>query len=344
MDRLRLRALITAAAVLAGVATATPSWAQPASRPSSAREPSTAELAQARALFAQAQSAAAAGRWLEAIERFEKVLAIKETPGVVFHLAAALEGAGRLTRGLETFERARDLAQQVDAADVLALTGDRIASLGQRVPRLVVRVPRPAESSDVQLDGAPLSAARWGEAVRVDPGPHRVEATVAGAPFVRGLELREGSWLTVIVGDAGTPVESIPTPAGPRVVPPSRALPATGFAAEDAPVDAGGGGVAVGPIALGAGAVALGVGGLIAFLVAGGENDAAAEACSTAAGCDPGARDTVRTLDGLALGLWIGAGAAVGGAALWWVLDDADGSASVAARVHPRGADLVARF
>ena len=30
---------------------------------------------------------------------------------------------------------------------------------------------------------------RWGETVRVDPGRHRVEATVAGAPFVRELEL-----------------------------------------------------------------------------------------------------------------------------------------------------------
>lgn len=340
MERHRLRPLTVAVALALGGAASTAA-AEPAGDRGGGAEPSAADVALARQLFAQAQAAADAGRWPEAIERFERVRALKETPGVVFHLAAALEGGGRLTEAMEHFERARDLARTAAVADVLELTDGRIRSLAERVPRLVVRVPRPEESAGVRLDGAPLAAAQWGEPLRVDPGAHRIEATVGGGPFVREIELAEGALITVVVGDAAAPVVAPRTAPPPAQAPASRALPATGLAAPDTESRSRPS-VPLGPIALGAGGIALGVGGLVTFLVAGGENDAAAEACATATGCDPGARDTVRTLDGVALGLWIGGGLALGGAAVWWALGTDDGT--VEARFRPLGADMRGRF
>jgi hypothetical protein len=340
VERHRVRPLTAAFAVVLTLGGAgVPAAAEP-SRPEAVRpQPSAAEVARARQLFAQAQAAADAGRWREAIEGFEKVRAIKETPGVVFHLAAALEGSGRLARALEEFERSRDLARTGGVADVLDLADGRIRALAERVPSLVVRVPRPGESADVRLDGTPVAAARWGETLRVDPGAHRVEATVAGSPFVRELDLPEGAVITVVVGDAAAPAVAA-REAPPSSAPVSLALPETGLAPlEPAPQDDG---IPVGPLVLGAGGVALGVGGLVAFLVAGGENDAAAEACATADGCDPGRRDTVRTLDGVALGLWIGGALALGGSAAWWAVGGGD--SPVEARLRPLGADVQGRF
>lgn len=339
MERHRLRPLSVVVALALGGAAA-PAAAEPPRDAAARAEASAADVARARQLFAQAQSAADAGRWSEAIVGFEKVRAIKETPGVVFHLAAALEGDGRLARALDQFEQARDLARAGGVPDVLELADGRIASLAERVPRLVIRVPRPAESVDVRLDGTMLAAAQWGETLRVDPGAHRVEATVAGSPFVRELELTEGALITVVVGDAAPPVAA-PRPTPAPSAPVSRALPATGLAAPD-PAPVVGGGIPAGPLVLGAGGVALGVGGLVSFLVAGSENASAAEACGAAAGCDPGARDTVRTLDGVALGLWIGGGLALGGAAIWWAVGSDD--AAVEARLRPLGADFQGRF
>lgn len=340
MERLGVRALSRGAAAVAlavAVGVVAPDLHAQGAPPTST--PSAADLARARAHFAQGEAAAAAGRWAEAIERFEKVRSIKETPGVVFHLAAAHEGAGHLALALTLFEHARSLAAAGDAADVITLADGRIAALGHRVPRLVVRVPAPAESGEVRLDGAPLPEARWGEPVRLDPGPHRIEAAFRGEPFVRELELGEGTWITVVVGDPGAPT-SAPAPAPPPAAPPTSTLPATGLTAEpSSPPDDG---PPWGPIALGAGGLALVAGGVVTFVVAGSESSSAAEACA-AGSCDPGARDVVRALDVTSLGLWIAGGAAIAGAAVWWTLDDGAGP-TVEARITPGRASLVGRF
>lgn len=339
MERIGLRPLSRVAAAALALAVgvlASPARAQ--GGPTAAAAPSSADLARARAHFAQGESAAAAGRWDVAIDRFEKVLAIKETPGVVFHLAAAHEGAGHLAKALELFERARSIAAAGGVEDVLTLSEARIAALGHRVPRLVVRVPAPGESTAIRLDGAPLPEDRWGEAMRLDPGAHRVEAVFRGEPFVRAIELTEGTWLTVVVGDAAAPT-STPAPAPPAAPAPT-ALPATGLTTEAPAPEAAG--PPWGPIALGAGGLALAAGGVVTFVVAGAESSSAADACA-AGSCDPGARDTVRALDVASLALWITGGAAVAGAAVWWSLDDT-GAPTIEARVAPGRATLVGRF
>jgi hypothetical protein len=163
---------------------------------------SAPELVAARELFRQATEDVDAGRHAEALEKFRRVAAVKETANVRFNIARCEESLGRTGGALADFELAeregsRDPNPQ--AADVAKLAHDRADALRPRVPRLGVTAPSPVPAGlTVTLDGSKLAVAALGTPLPVDPGAHVVTATAPGrAPFRASVSLAAGEAMTV---------------------------------------------------------------------------------------------------------------------------------------------------
>jgi len=187
-----------------------------------AAEPSTAEIAVARRLFREATELRQAEKWDLAAQKLREAIALKETPGLRFHLAHCEEKLGRLVEAQVEYDRADELISAgAKAPDVLPLLEAARAALRERVPTL--RILLSAEPANVHLaiDGVPLSPRLIGEAVPLNPGEHHVQLDAEGrAPVVFTVRLEEGEErsLEAAVGDPPLPPAppTKPAPARPR--------------------------------------------------------------------------------------------------------------------------------
>src|SRR5262245_5802237 len=68
-------------------------------------DPSQAEIKAARQLFSEAERDEAAGRWREALDKFSRVVAFKETPSGLFHKAFCEEKVGLLLSAYQGYKR-----------------------------------------------------------------------------------------------------------------------------------------------------------------------------------------------------------------------------------------------
>ncbi len=268
---------------------------------SDGRAASASDLAAAKRLFEAAEVDQTHMRWAEALEKLERVVGIKETAGVRFHIAVCQEKLGQLAKSLESYERARDLAPSTGSNEVLEMVGPEIERMRARVPRVRVEAPKGVGPLVVLIDQSVYADLPSGHEVRLDPGTHQVLVKVDGEVRLdRLVSLGEGQSETLRVRDwrssspaaTSTPSETSPSPADVDQAE-SDGVPTVAW------------------IALGAGAV-LGVGGYLAYAKA---DDLAAEsaaACAQSIECDPDRADAVRRWDGLALGMWVGAAVGIG--------------------------------
>src|SRR3954470_2756065 len=102
------------------------------SSPLAAKEVSSAELATARRLFAEATALEASSDWNAAVGKLKSAVAIKETPGLRYHLAHCEEQLGALVAASFDYERAaeliRDGAPAPDVEPLLPLAQRRLDS------------------------------------------------------------------------------------------------------------------------------------------------------------------------------------------------------------------------
>lgn len=163
-------------------------------------EPAPAALSEARALFASATELEARGDYAAAVEKLKSALAIKETPGLRYHLAHCEEQLGALVAASNDYARAAELiragAAAPDVEPLLPLAADRLDS---RIARLELVVPAGAQAS-AELDGVALPASAFGAPLKVDPGAHRLLVRSPGqADFKADLGLSSGERRTVKV-------------------------------------------------------------------------------------------------------------------------------------------------
>src|SRR5882672_10460121 len=117
-------------------------------------DPSAADIASARRLFSEATALREAGQWSEAGAKLREAIAIKETPGLRFHLAHCEEQMGRLLAARDDYDRADALIREGAAAsDVAALLEPARSALRERIPTLVVRAPSDARAVGLTIDG-----------------------------------------------------------------------------------------------------------------------------------------------------------------------------------------------
>jgi hypothetical protein len=143
-------------------------------------DPPRTEIATARRLFTEAEALREAGRWADAAAKLREALALKETPGLRFHLAHCEAELGHLVAALAEYDRARELIRAgVRAPDVEALLEPARAAVRALTPTLAVRVAPDLRDVHVTLDGREVPAGELAGSLPLDPGAHSlaVEAT-----------------------------------------------------------------------------------------------------------------------------------------------------------------------
>lgn len=159
-----------------------------------AAEPTPSEISVARRLFEEGKAGEDAGRWRDAADKFRQAAAIKDTPGLRFHLARCEEEQGALVEALVEYDRARELLEGgVKAPDVERLLGEARERVRAKVALVTLRLPRGLENASVSLDGKAVSASVLGVPLPVNPGKHRLQAVAPGrTAYDQAVQLNSG--------------------------------------------------------------------------------------------------------------------------------------------------------
>jgi hypothetical protein len=225
----------------------------------------------AEALFEDARSLAAAGKYAEACPKFADSQRLGPSVSTLLNLANCWEKLGRTATAWATYREAASAANAAGRKDYLATALRRADGLAPKLARLTVTIAPPAAPGlQVKRDGVAVDSAEWGTGIPVDPGPHAVEASAPGRKtWTVSVDVAQDgvqASVTVPVLDEA-PAEAPPaSPAGaatPAATPvslagappsPDTTAPNTGNAQR-----------IVGAVLAGAGVVGLGVGGLLAL-------------------------------------------------------------------------------
>lgn len=157
--------------------------------------PNEAELNAARKMFEDAQAHEAQGRWIEALDLLKRILTVKETAGIRFHMAVCEEHLSQLLAAEADYRRASELADKITGAEgatIVRQSSEALAKLKPRVPLLSFR------STDVpglvvEVEGKPLSGSQLERPLPLDPGEVTVRASAPGrVPLTRRVPLVEG--------------------------------------------------------------------------------------------------------------------------------------------------------
>jgi hypothetical protein len=292
-------------------------------------EPTQAELQMARDLFAKAEKDEEAKDWSAALEKLRRASAVKTTAGLRFHIAACEENLGQLVDALHDYEAAEELAKAdktEKGKQIVAVIAEPLLAIRARVPRLRLTLPADAIDGEIALDGKKLAKEEAANGVPLEPGPHKVEATAPGrTPFATTLTLKEREVTSLEIRLPPIAPAPAAVPAGPKG---ADAGAATMPPAEERTTRSH-----TGAVLVTGGAVVLAVGGLGAFLLAGGAQSDARDECARGGTCD-GARTTVRAWDAVSLGSWIAAAAAAGYAVVLWSKPSHDDRAASPARLR----------
>jgi tetratricopeptide (TPR) repeat protein len=166
---------------------------------SGAAEPSAGEIAVARKLYREAVALEEAAKWSEAEAKLREAIAIKETPGLRFHLAVTQEKQGKLVEALVDYDRAEEMVQRgTRAPDVEQLLGSAREAVRARIPTVTVKAPADAKQLALSIDGKAFAPSLVGKPIPLNPGKHTVRLTAAGAkPYQSEFTLAESEELGV---------------------------------------------------------------------------------------------------------------------------------------------------
>lgn len=168
-------------------------------------EPSAGEKAAAEALFQKGVELMAAGKAVEACEKFDGSQQLDPALGTLLRLADCYERTGRTASAWALFQEVAATATAQGQSDRNKIAAERASSVAQRLSRLQVTVHAPAnqEGLVVKLNGKPIPAASWDAALPVDPGLQTIEVSAPGYT----------TWKTTVVAAAGPSTASVEVPA-----------------------------------------------------------------------------------------------------------------------------------
>ena len=140
------------------------------------------DAALAQTLFNEGRALMSAKRVPEACAKFAESQRLDPAPGTLLNLAACHEREGKLASAWAEYVQAQAAARRSNRPDRVQFAGEHIAALEKRLSYLTVHVPAAARipALEVALDGTELGPAAWEVAAPIDPGRHRVTATVSG--------------------------------------------------------------------------------------------------------------------------------------------------------------------
>jgi hypothetical protein len=162
-------------------------------------EPAAGDLTAARRAFQRAVNLESSQKWAEASVELEAALAIKDTPGLRFHLAHCQEQQGLLLEAGRDYDRAAQLLEHgAHAPDVDKLLGPASSALKQRIPRVTVELPVDLNRIVAELDGKIYAPSDLALGLPLNPGRHALKISANDrTPFESSFSLTEGEQLSV---------------------------------------------------------------------------------------------------------------------------------------------------
>lgn len=139
---------------------------------------STDDRVAAESLFTSGRELMQAGKYREACEKFEASRRLEPALGTTLNLANCYEKLGRTASAWAEFKSAAAEAQRRSDAARKATALERAAALEPKLSRLWLQADDPSIS--VSRNGVPVDAGVLGNAIPVDPGSHRLEASAPG--------------------------------------------------------------------------------------------------------------------------------------------------------------------
>ncbi|MEO7036105.1 MAG: hypothetical protein ABI548_19355 [Polyangiaceae bacterium] len=192
-------------------------------------DPSPGEISSARRAFETAVSFENERHWMEAALKLREALAVKDTPGLRFHLAHCEAEQGLLVEAALDYDRASELIQQgAKAPDVQKLLAPASAALRRRIPRVAVDVPTELLAPVAAVDGKIYPASEISLGVALNPGQHQLIVSASGRrSFERSFSMKEGQVLQLraelpLATAASAPTSSLASKPAPPLTAASR--------------------------------------------------------------------------------------------------------------------------
>ncbi len=213
-------------ALLLSLSTLPLAWSPPARA-----QVSDAERAAARDLFKQGDELQRAGKFPEALDKFQRAEQVIHAPTNVLRIAECQAAMGKLVEAAESYRQVTRWTLPAGSPPAFQSAIDQakgeLAQVEPRVPKVLVQVtPTPAQGSQPELviDGASVPFALVGEQIPLDPGSHTLQAKAAGyASQTESVSLRERDTKTVALRLEPAPgggAAVAPSPAGGTPPPP----------------------------------------------------------------------------------------------------------------------------
>ncbi len=189
------------------------------------KDASPDELKAAREMFQDAYKDEQEKRFAQALDKFQRVAAVKESPSVRYRIGAVLEQLGRLREARDAFRALAASKPTLPAAqmNIAANAAERALQLDGRIPKLVLRLQAdsPADTR-VSIDGAPVPASSTPRRIELDPGEHVVQASSpTSQPSENKVTLAEGGEVEFTVS-LGAKAPVVPLPPPPQAEPEHR--------------------------------------------------------------------------------------------------------------------------
>lgn len=167
------------------------------------KAPSAEELRAARETFQEAYKDEQEKRYTQALEKFQRVAAVKESASVRYRIGSVLELLGRLREARDAFRALAASKPSLPAAEheIADSAAERAHLLDKKIPRIVLRLqPDSPLDTRVSIDGAPVPATVTPRNVELDPGEHVVQASSpTSRPSETRVALSEGGQVEVVV-------------------------------------------------------------------------------------------------------------------------------------------------
>jgi hypothetical protein len=172
-------------------------------------------------LFKQGDELQRAGRFAEALDKFERAQQAFSAPTNELRIAECNAALGRLVESAEAYRTVVRTPLPAGSPPAFQAAVDQAkAELEQvepRVPKIIVQVQPAVSAASLQIDGQNVPPALLGASMPLDPGTHRVSVVAQGygsAEQVISLKERETR-----------PVQFVLTPLPPAPSPPQNGAP-----------------------------------------------------------------------------------------------------------------------
>jgi hypothetical protein len=142
------------------------------------------ERAAARELFKEGDELQRAGRFAEALDKFQRAEQIFAAPTNELRIAECEAALGQLVESGEAYRSVLRTPLPPGAPAAFQAAVDQAKAefeqVAPRIPKLVVQVEPTVSNVRLQMDGQNVSSALVGQAVPLDPGPHKVSVAAPG--------------------------------------------------------------------------------------------------------------------------------------------------------------------